>query len=329
VLQCGVSVLWRRGTVRMPSRHGSSAGRRSAHAKVDKILGLETKMEESTTGVQKEGWLSRLPQNSFAWKKCYCIVKDGFLLYYTSRSDRRTFDTKPKGVLPLDGAVITLLNSARSQFRCTHPAIPGASFKLRAENDGEALAWISALESAKKATWENALLGNALIEKMKTKGTKLEEENEKAFQVLQEKAQRLAKEFEQAENIAKRDKQLRERFQAKLKAAKEKRLELEGKRSLIQSELSREVVERRKASEKRASVARKLDSAKQALSQLEEALAVMTGKDTTKSFEDEADGESVEASVEALKAFFEARAREQAIRAKALERKPSAAFGDV
>jgi len=288
-------------------------------SKADKLLGLDDATGESKILVQKAGFLHRQQAGKLkGWKKLHFVVKDGFLLWYNSANDDKgiPFDTKPKGVLPLGGSIASLDPKDKRHLEIKHPDIAGANFRLRAADVGEATDWLVAIEGGKKATWENALLGNALVEKMKTTGTKLEEEKEAAFQALQEKAARLEKEREQAGRLMQRDAERQTAFRAKLEAEKNRTKELEGKRSSIVERLTKEEEESKNAARQRLSVERKLAEAELALEKLEEAMIVRSTNAPQRSMTRE--DTEVHASVTALRAFFEARANEQAIRAKAL-----------
>jgi len=287
--------------------------------KADKLLGLDADDGESRILVQKEGALERQDLNSRmkSFKKMWGVVKDGFLLLYSSKDEKvGPFDTKPKCVVPLGGAVLSLELQDRRCISLKHPDVPGVNFRLRSSDAGEAMDWLVALEAAKKSTWENALLGNALIEKMKSQGSKLEKEKEEAFQSLKEKAEKLSREREQTEKVVQRDAEREELYKEKLENEKKRITQLESARSEVRGNLTKEEEAKRLVQEKRMEMEAKLTEAEDALQKLEEAMIIRTADQPTRQYERE--DEEVRASVGALKSFFEARAKENAVRAKAM-----------
>jgi len=127
-----------------------------------------------------------------AWQKRYFILKDSFLFWFDSKSES-PFSTRPKGALPLGAAQIFPLGKEGNSFlfEVTH-----MSFKhnmvLKSEEKQDVDDWIEAMTDCRKATYSNALLGNALLERMKAVGTTLEKEKEAALEEIQTKAVELA-----------------------------------------------------------------------------------------------------------------------------------------
>jgi len=177
--------------------------------KSDKFFGLDK--DDLSLKPQMAGWLSKKPEkgtmgglaNLAGWSKKWFIVKDSFLFWYDSETkDEQGFDTKPRGCLPLGGAAVSLLKD-KTTFELAHPAFDsGDVLTLRASDPFEASEWVTQIKSAMNATWENAILGYALIEKMKAKGTALEAEKEAAVQEAQLNAERLQREKEESARLS-------------------------------------------------------------------------------------------------------------------------------
>ena len=72
---------------------------------------------------------------------------------------------------------------------------------MKASEPFEAQEWLSAIKAGMQATWENAILGFALIDKLKAKGGELESEKEDALTKAQAEAARLQAEREDAQRI--------------------------------------------------------------------------------------------------------------------------------
>jgi hypothetical protein len=90
--------------------------------------------------------------SSEKWQRRLFIAKDGFLLYYASNTPAETahFDTKPKGVIPLGGCKVDLVDRGPKAYkyglRITHPDfIAGRMLILAAETADEQKAWLESL----------------------------------------------------------------------------------------------------------------------------------------------------------------------------------------
>mmetsp|Transcript_8 Transcript_8/g.34 ORF Transcript_8/g.34 Transcript_8/m.34 type:complete len:367 (-) Transcript_8:275-1375(-) len=289
-----------------------------AMSKADKLLGLDQGAEEHRILVQKEGPLARQDLNARVktWKRTHAVVKESFLLFYRSKNETAgPWDSKPSCVVPLNGATVSIdLNDKR--FISVTNVDCGANFRVKAENPGEAMDWLVAFKQAKRATLENAMLGAALIEKLQSEGSQLEAEKQKAFEELQEKAARLDREQQQRDAARARDQKRADAIRNKLATERSKVSELESTYSDVQGRLTVQESHRREAAAKRLSLERKLAKAEEALEKLEAAMIVRQGTERQTSFKRE--DTEMRASVSALRLFFEARAKEQAIRARAL-----------
>jgi hypothetical protein len=297
-------------------------------SKADKLLGLDNPAQQETRMmVQKAGWVQRQAGRAAAfaspWKKKFAVVKDGFLLFYGAPpgdADSFPLDVKPSAVVPLGGATVSLDLKDKTQISLSHPDVPGAAFRLRVEDAGEAAMWLLALEGGKKATWENALLGDAVVDRMRAAGTAKEEDKSRAVRDMAELAQRLRSEREQAGKVTAKDLQRREAFNAKLAAEQQRAEQLELERATLQRTIKREAEQTKHAEAKRQGVEQMVRRAELALKSLEDAmlLSLGEGKAPRKSQRAGAapppalskEDRDLKDSVAALRAFFDARATE-------------------
>lgn len=147
-------------------------------SKAGKLLGFENAVaQETTISIQHSGYLFMKKEERKgkmgAWNKVFCVVKDGFFLWYSSDS-QNGFDRKPKGICPLNGIWLNHLKEEveGKLIELIHPDIAKANFLLRADSKIVAQDWFHCFENSKKATWENAQLGVAMLDQMKKGGEK-------------------------------------------------------------------------------------------------------------------------------------------------------------
>jgi hypothetical protein len=212
----------------MSFREKGGFGKDALNTKADKFFGLNK--EDNSLKPQKMGWLSKKEAGSLAaftpggWRKRWVAVKDSFIFWYDSES-KVGFDTKPRGCLPLGGAAVKILGD-RLTIEVAHPAYPDHVLVLKSADPFDASEWVSIIRIGMSATWENAILGFALIEKMKAKGTTLEDEKDAALSKAQAQAERLRQERDESEAIANR----------KLETLKELEIEAQKANALVEEE---------------------------------------------------------------------------------------------
>lgn len=180
----------------------------SLTSKSDKMFGLDQK--DYSLRPQKVGYLHMKPFSSSRTaaigpmlRKRYFAVKDSFIFWWDSewKSPDLGFDPKPRGAIPLGGATIRCLPD-QVTLELRHPIFTkGEVLSMKASDPFEAQEWKSAITSGMQATWENAILGFALIDKLKAKGSELESEKEDALQQAQKEAERLNAEREEAQRV--------------------------------------------------------------------------------------------------------------------------------
>jgi len=192
-------------------KQGSFVDQVALNSKTDKLFGLDK--QESSLRPQKQGYLIKKPFKSASGfsittdkvaRKKWFAVKDSFLFWWDSEpKSTNGFDTHPKAAVPLGGASIHLLDDKVTMV-LRHPIfqMKGDALEMKAADWFEAQEWMSVIQAGVKATWENAILGFALIEKLKAKGTELEVEKEEALLKAQKEAERLEAEQEEALRLA-------------------------------------------------------------------------------------------------------------------------------
>lgn len=146
--------------------------------------------------VQKEGWLWKRPFTGSAegaWQKRYFVLKDSFLLWYDDKVSGVPFNTKPKGALPIGGASVFPMGKDVNDylFEITHPDF-NHSMVLKSPDKQDVDDWIQVMTDCRKATYGNALLGNAMMGRIKSVGTAMEAQMQRAL----EEAERYAMELE-------------------------------------------------------------------------------------------------------------------------------------
>jgi len=106
---------------------------------------------------------------------------------------RRAPDLNFKGVLPVGGArAFPMGKDAEGFFQVevTHADFAHSLF-LKTNDKTDVEDWMQVLEDCRKATYSNAVLGSALLDRLKSVGTTVEKEKQQALEVLQRQAEEL------------------------------------------------------------------------------------------------------------------------------------------
>ena len=246
------------------------------NSKADKLFGLD--QLDNSLKPQKAGWLLKkpfgLPRTSsgigIISRKRWVAVKDSFLFWWDSEWKAEVgFDTKPRGVLPLGGAIITTYPDNLT-FEITHPVFTrGESLVLKASDRFEANEWISAIKAGMQATWENAILGFALIEKLKAKGSELEIEKDEAVQRAEYEAARLLAEREEAERLIQIKLAQAQIHQEEVASVEDRMDALQKQVSMKEDEFSKERKEAEIERQRREALEHEVQEAQDALSEIE------------------------------------------------------------
>lgn len=173
------------------------------------FLNRESMAAEMKARYQRAGFLHKLPMSkgmSERWQKRLFVAKDGYLLYYAASGPANPthFDTKPKGVIPLGGCKVDLVErgpkGSRYGLRITHPDFyAGRMLILASDSSDDQKGWLEVLNDCSRVTMENAKLGDAMIEKLRAIGTVAEKEKNDVIDKLQQQA--LALKMEQEEKL--------------------------------------------------------------------------------------------------------------------------------
>ncbi|XP_044128543.1 pleckstrin homology domain-containing family D member 1 [Bufo gargarizans] len=163
------------------------------------------------TKVQLQGVLWKRPfgKQSTKWSKRFFIIKDSFLLYY-AENERRNFESNkyfnihPKGVIPLSGCRVDPKEEPGMPYaiKISHEDFHG-DILLAAESVIEQSQWLELLHESGKVTWQNAQLGEAMIESLEAQGLQLAKERQEYFDKLMEETEELCSQREQKEELEK------------------------------------------------------------------------------------------------------------------------------
>ena len=152
---------------------------------------------------QKAGFLLKLPfmGNHRRWHKKWFVLKDGYLLYYGKlKKNTDKFDQHPKGAIPLGNCSIEPFDDATNlppkyfAFKATHADFGGGAMCLACLGREEREEWMAIMRDCRRITYENALLGDAMIEKLNNASSQLVADNGKALEEYKANALRLRKE---------------------------------------------------------------------------------------------------------------------------------------
>ena len=155
---------------------------------------------------QKAGFLLKLPfmgKGTGRWHKRWFVLKDGYLLYYGNfKKSTDKFDQHPRGAIPMGNCTIEPYDDAPKlpskyfAFKATHTNFGGGAMCLACLGKEEREEWMAIMRDCRRITYENALLGDAMIEKLNNASSQLTSENQKALEEFQANALRLRTERE-------------------------------------------------------------------------------------------------------------------------------------
>ncbi len=252
---------------------------------------------------QKRGWMHKQPLNSNSkkWQRRYFVLKDSFIFWY-GKQITSDFDIKPQGCLPLGGCSVFPHGKEKDgQFvvEVTHPEYNGQLLLLKIKDKNDADDWIKVLEECRNATFENAALGDALIEKLKYTGSALEKVKLKALAEAQDKAQAKQKTEAEQEQFLKEAAEKQKEKNQLVSLEQQKASMLESQVKAMDKKLTNEtnLIEKEKQTKKQ--MEEKLESAKDAMQQISDALKVR--QETTPDLPELA---SLNRDFETLKDFF-------------------------
>ncbi|XP_060919617.1 pleckstrin homology domain-containing family D member 1 [Labrus mixtus] len=196
-----------------------------------------------STKVQLHGVLWKRPfgRPSAKWSRRFFIIKDSFLLYY-AESEKRNFETNryfnihPKGVIPLEGCVVSSNDNLGMPFAIVVNLDDfTGTIVVAAESEEEQVQWMEMLHESGKVTWKNAQLGEAMIESLEAQGLQLAKEKQEYLDKLMEETEELShqraqrEELERLNQVLEEEKMKFEEVVLELKAEQEHiKLDLDG-----------------------------------------------------------------------------------------------------
>ncbi len=281
------------------------------NTKTDKFFGLN-KMENSVRP-QKSGWLSKKPYYSSGfgtmWWKKFFVVKDSFLFCYSDDAISKTgeWDTKPALCIPLGNCTISLNPNDPSSFRVICSEIKELSLNLKSSDIADAHDWVNVLNLARRSTWENAILGSALLEKMHAKGTELETETERIMKNAQKEAERLRAEQDEQDRLVNQKMEQENQYASALAAAQSMANTLKSTKSQAEMKLVEHQNNIETEKQKRLETEQKLVKVQNALVELEKLFAT---KSKDKQGQQYKDNDTVISSVQKLRNYFEQKIQE-------------------
>nr|XP_033808247.1 pleckstrin homology domain-containing family D member 1 isoform X1 [Geotrypetes seraphini] len=201
----------------------------------------DTDALDISTKVQLYGVLWKRPfgRQSTKWSRRFFIIKDSFLLYYAENEKRsfesnKYFNIHPKGVIPLGGCAVDAKEEPNMPYAITisHKDFHG-NIMLAAESECEQAQWLEMLHESGKVTWQNAQLGEAMIESLEAQGLQLAKEKQEYLDKLMEETEELCLQREQKEEL--------ERLNQVLEAEKHKFEEVVQELRCEQEQIKREL----------------------------------------------------------------------------------------
>ncbi|MGH0128125.1 UNVERIFIED_CONTAM: hypothetical protein FKN15_011175 [Acipenser sinensis] len=194
----------------------------------------DTDALDISTKVQLYGVLWKKPfgRPSTKWSKRYSTGEHG----------------TGEGVIPLGGCLVEPKEQASMPFAMTisHEDFHG-NIVLAAESEPEQAQWLELLRESGKVTWNNAQLGEAMIESLEAQGLQLTKEKQEYLDKLMEETEELCLQREQKEELERLNQVLGKEKQRFEEVVQELRTEQEQiKRELDLSGQSLKVVETEK-----------------------------------------------------------------------------------
>uniref|UniRef100_A0AC34RP33 PH domain-containing protein n=1 Tax=Panagrolaimus sp. JU765 TaxID=591449 RepID=A0AC34RP33_9BILA len=210
-------------------------------------------------GVQCQGLLMKKcnSKRRAKWNRRFFVLKECFLLYYSSRQKKRfdkykKIDMHPKGIVPLIGcSIVPGGDIGKGKKYClliTHPQFDSAI--IVAANDAKIQEkWLKALREATKISFKNTVVGESLIRELESKGMQLNEEKKSFEERLQIEAEARKQEMEKNQMLEKTKEDLEKERDKLVKMTKKLKDDLhnvkndlkltnEGKKTLEQEKMS-------------------------------------------------------------------------------------------
>ncbi|ELU12925.1 hypothetical protein CAPTEDRAFT_155422, partial [Capitella teleta] len=146
--------------------------------------------------------------SSNKWSRRFFVIKDGFVLYYPD-NERKEFERKkgcfnihPRGILPLGGCSVQPYSEPGHPFAISirSEELDGCMI-LGADTEYERDKWIQIITQSTRITWNNARLGDSMIEHLESQGLQMAQEKQVYFDKLQTEVMALHDEKQKTEEL--------------------------------------------------------------------------------------------------------------------------------
>ena len=125
-----------------------------------------------------------------------CVEGRLYAVLWIFQEIYRTLRSAPKGCYSSRNCTIEYFDEAPKipkgyfAFQATHPNFGGGKLSLACSSKEEREEWMAIMRDCRRITYENALLGDAMIKKLNSKGSELEAEQEAAMKEFETNALR-------------------------------------------------------------------------------------------------------------------------------------------
>uniref|UniRef100_A0A1I7XNC6 PH domain-containing protein n=1 Tax=Heterorhabditis bacteriophora TaxID=37862 RepID=A0A1I7XNC6_HETBA len=158
------------------------------------------------------------------WSKRFFILKECFLIYYSTRFKKtfektRRIDLHPKGIIPLIGCSIVSGGDVGKKhcLLIAHPQFPSAIIVAAPDFKIQEL-WLKALRNATKinykgtysSSYKNTIVGESMIRELENRGVMLKEEKKTYEERLEQEAKARQEEQDKAVELTKLKEELEE-----------------------------------------------------------------------------------------------------------------------
>ncbi|XP_064624111.1 pleckstrin homology domain-containing family D member 1-like isoform X2 [Lineus longissimus] len=221
---------------------------------------------------QMHGMLLKKPfgHQSNKWSKRFFMVKDGFLLYYADSEKkemekRKFFNIHPKGVIPLGDCQVAEIEEPGHQFAVNiiNEDFLG-SIILAMETEWEREKWMTILRQAGRITWNNAQMGDVMIQQLENQGLQMAKERQDYFNKFQTEAIALQDEKEKTEQL----KQVQVALEDEKRKMEEFMLELKEEQSKLKQVLEETAQAMKKVEEDKLALCQRTESLEGSLKRL-------------------------------------------------------------
>lgn len=154
-------------------------------------------------------------------------------------------------------------------FEISHPDFDGNVLQLKSKDKAVVDDWIEVLQESSKATWQNAMLGDALIQKLKHAGTAAEKEREEALQEARIQAELMAECREDKLRLMESQLERQRKFEEDLLQERERAAALQDDVDEHNAKLIKEQKEQEMEDQRAMELQQKLDDALKAIEKLQ------------------------------------------------------------